>query len=47
MNDETDNVENESVCGETVDHDQVITFAGEGSVHWRCEQCGAEWWEAE
>ena len=35
----------ESICGETVDHDQRVTFEDADTRTWECRQCGAEWWE--
>jgi hypothetical protein len=35
---------NESICGETVDHEQRITYEDSETVSWECTNCGAEWW---
>lgn len=30
------------VCGETYDHDAVVTFEDDDIVQWMCRNCGAE-----
>lgn len=35
----------ETICGETIDHDERITYEDEECVQWVCERCGAEFWE--
>lgn len=34
-----------SVCGETLDHDEVITYQGLDGVGWWCRRCDAEGFE--
>lgn len=33
------------VCGETVDHDERVTYEDAFDIQWTCDGCGAEWWE--
>lgn len=33
------------VCGETIDHDEVITYDGPDGIQWRCRRCDAEGFE--
>lgn len=35
----------ESVCGETYDHDIEIMFEDDETLSWSCRRCGAEGWE--
>lgn len=35
----------ESVCGETVDHEQLITYEDSDTRNYECTRCGAEWWQ--
>lgn len=35
----------EDVCGESYDHDTVVTYEGEDGVQWECKRCGAEGWK--
>jgi hypothetical protein len=37
--------ENEEICGETYDHDEVIDYEGPDGRQWSCRRCGAEGWE--
>lgn len=34
--------EDEEVCGETYDHDEMITYNGPDGIQWECRNCGAE-----
>jgi len=34
----------ESICGETIDHEQRITYEDAETQQWECTRCGAEWW---
>lgn len=43
MNDKED-IE-ESICGETFDHDENITYSDPTVVQWECRRCGAEGWD--
>jgi hypothetical protein len=36
--------EEEWVCGESVDHDERITYEDAETVQWECRRCGAEGW---
>lgn len=33
------------MCGETIDHDEVITYDGPDGIGWRCRRCDAEGFE--
>lgn len=35
----------EPICGESFDHDIVITYEDEELVQWYCDNCGAEGWD--
>jgi hypothetical protein len=37
-------VENESICGETFDHAERMTYEDDEVQQWECTHCGAEWW---
>ena len=37
--------ETEDVCGETFDHDVVVTYDEPDGMMWECRRCGAEVWE--
>lgn len=37
--------EYESVCGESYDHTEEITYEDDELIQWRCTNCGAEGWE--
>jgi hypothetical protein len=37
--------EDKDVCGETFDHDEVITYKSPDGVQWECRRCGAEGFE--
>lgn len=37
--------EDESVCGETYDHDIEVTYEDTEMTQWVCRHCGAEGWE--
>ena len=39
------NVPDEAVCGETIDHDERLTYEDEDLLQWTCDRCGAEWQE--
>lgn len=41
----TDEASEESICGETFDHDQRVTYEDADTREWECRECGAEWWE--
>lgn len=32
----------DTVCGETIDHDEVITYDGPDGIQWMCRRCDAE-----
>lgn len=33
------------VCGESHDHDEVVTYRDDETTQYECRRCGAEWWE--
>jgi hypothetical protein len=35
----------EGVCGEAFDHDEVITYEDSEVLQWECRYCGAEGYE--
>ena len=39
-----DEAGNESVCGETFDHAERMTYKDDDVEQWECERCGAEWY---
>jgi hypothetical protein len=44
MSTEPKEEENESICGETIDHAQRVTYEDDETQQWECTRCGAEWW---
>lgn len=38
-------VVDEVICGETIDHDEHLTYEDEDMTQWTCDRCGAEWQE--
>jgi uncharacterized Zn ribbon protein len=39
--------EDEFICGESIDHDERVTFKDADGEQWICDRCGAEWWQDE
>lgn len=37
--------EDESICGESYDHDAETTYEDDEILQWICHNCGAEGWE--
>ncbi len=37
--------DDDEICGETFDHDEVITYDGPDGLQWECRRCGAEVFE--
>ena len=37
--------EDESVCGETYDHAERLTYEDDEMEQWECTRCGAEWYQ--
>lgn len=38
-------LDEDDICGESIDHDEEITHEGPDGVQWRCRRCDAEGWE--
>lgn len=34
-----------AVCGQDVDHDEVVVDDGPDGTQWLCRRCGAEGWD--
>lgn len=34
-----------SICGDSVDHIERLTYEDAEVQQWECERCGAEWYE--
>jgi hypothetical protein len=32
----------DDICGETIDHDEEVTYEGPDGIGWHCRRCDAE-----